>query len=65
MSNCCNEKESCDCGSGLINVTDSRLQELLNADPDSALGRSIRRLVKGLDDPNGVISAFSNFVDSH
>lgn len=28
-----------------------------------ALARSIGRLVRSLDDPNGVISAFSSFVE--
>lgn len=29
---------------------------------DPALARSMQRLVSSLDDPNGVISAFSSFV---
>lgn len=32
-------------------------------DPDSALARSIRRLVENMVDPSGVISAFSSFVE--
>ena len=29
----------------------------------AALGRSIKRLIASLNDPNGVISAFSSFVE--
>ena len=63
MSGCCNEKESCGCEPvGLIDMTNVSLQDLASVDPQSALGRSIQKLVKSLGDPNGVISAFSNFV---
>ena len=46
----------------LVDVSDIQLSDLLADGDNSALGRSIRRLVRSLDDPNGVISAFSNFV---
>jgi hypothetical protein len=35
--------------------------ELL-ANGDSTLARCVDRLIRSLDDPNGVISAFQNFV---
>ncbi|MEU4156495.1 FxSxx-COOH cyclophane-containing RiPP peptide [Actinoplanes sp. NPDC026670] len=31
---------------------------------DSALSRSLRRVLDSLDDPNGVLSAFSSFASS-
>jgi FXSXX-COOH protein len=48
----------------LIDVSNVRLSDLLASDGgDSALARSTQRLVRSLDDPNGVISAFSSFVE--
>jgi FXSXX-COOH protein len=47
----------------LIDVSGVSLSDLVAGKGDSALGRSIRRLVESLDDPNGVISAFSSFVE--
>jgi hypothetical protein len=48
----------------LIDVTHERVGDLLaRTGDDTALARSIQRLVYGLDDPNGVISAFSSFVE--
>jgi FXSXX-COOH protein len=44
----------------LIDVTHVSLRELFAAD-DSNLGSCIQRLVDGLDDPDGVISAFQSF----
>jgi hypothetical protein len=32
------------------------------ADGDSALARSVRQVLRGLDDPNGVLSAFDSFA---
>jgi FXSXX-COOH protein len=29
---------------------------------DTALARSVRRVIRGLDDPNGVLSAFESFA---
>jgi hypothetical protein len=34
----------------------------LSTDADSALGRSLRQVIRSLDDPNGVISAFDSFA---
>jgi FXSXX-COOH protein len=45
----------------LVDVSGLPVTDLL-ASGDSALARSVQRLVRGLDDPNGVISAFSSFV---
>lgn len=39
------------------------LTELVEAHGDSPVLRSIRRLQQSLDDPNGVLSAFSSFID--
>jgi FXSXX-COOH protein len=46
----------------LIDVSDTAITDLLAQGGDTALARSMRRLVDDLDDPNGVISAFSSFV---
>jgi FXSXX-COOH protein len=51
-----------DCCAPLIDMSDVKLRDLL-ADRSPALARSVRRLVLSLDDPNGVISAFSSFVE--
>lgn len=45
----------------LPDVTAVSLRELL-ADDDTNLAACIRRLVAGLDDPDGVISAFQSFA---
>jgi FXSXX-COOH protein len=47
----------------LIDVSAIPLTDLIAA-RDTALGRSILRLIESLDDPDGVLSAFSSFVDS-
>ena len=54
--------EKCEDRYALPDMTGVKLSDLLR-DPDSKLGYSVRRLVKGLNDPNGVISAFSSFVE--
>jgi FXSXX-COOH protein len=46
----------------LIDVSDMSIADLLAAGQDSTLARSVARLVESLDDPNGVISAFSSFA---
>ncbi len=46
----------------LIDVTGTSIRELVANGGDSALTRSMRRLVDSLDDADGVISAFSAFV---
>jgi FXSXX-COOH protein len=53
----------CGCRAPLVDMTDVQLRDALTAAPDSALGRSVQRLVQSLVDPNGVISAFSSFVE--
>lgn len=47
----------------LIDVASVSLIELVNAHGDSPVARSIARLRRDLDDPNGVLSAFSSFLD--
>ena len=47
----------------LIDVTAVPVTELM-ADGDTALSRSLRRLLDSCDDPNGVLSAFGSFVSS-
>jgi hypothetical protein len=34
----------------------------LSTNADTALGRSLRQVIRSLDDPNGVISAFDSFA---
>jgi FXSXX-COOH protein len=46
----------------LIDVSNTPIADLLTQGGDTALTRSVRRLVRDLDDPNGVISAFNSFV---
>jgi FXSXX-COOH protein len=43
-------------------MTGIKIADLASMSP--ALSRSMQRLVRSLDDPNGVISAFSSFVES-
>lgn len=45
----------------LLDVNNRRLVELL-ADGDDVLARCVNRVVKSLDDPDGVISAFQNYA---
>jgi FXSXX-COOH protein len=47
----------------LVDVSDTVMRSLL-AQGDSALARSIQRLVESLDDPDGVISAFQSYTSS-
>jgi hypothetical protein len=49
---------------GLVDVTYVPLIALVEAQPDSPVVRSIRRLQASLEDPNGVLSAFSSFIDN-
>ena len=46
----------------LFDTSGMTIPELMAASGDSALGRSLQRLLDSLDDPNGVISAFSSFA---
>ena len=47
----------------LVDVTDVPLTQLLAAG-DTVLARSMRRLVRSLDDPDGAISAFQSYAGS-
>lgn len=47
----------------LINVTEISLKEPLSDDVKPQIRASTRRLIDSLNDPNGVISAFSSFVE--
>lgn len=44
----------------LVDVSQRPVMRLL-ADGDTTLARCVDRLVRGLDDPHGVISAFDNY----
>ncbi|WP_221322907.1 hypothetical protein [Actinoplanes sp. L3-i22] len=48
---------------GLVDVVGVSLTDLVNERGDSPVLRSIRRLQADLTDPNGVLSAFSSFID--
>jgi len=39
--------------------------ELLDLGDDSIVGRCLNQIMKSLDDPNGVLSAFGSFVSEH
>jgi hypothetical protein len=45
----------------LIDASQLSFDELLASD-NSALALCVQRLVRGLDDPDGIISAFQNFA---
>jgi hypothetical protein len=45
----------------LIDVSGMAVSDLVGSE-DTALERCVRRLIDSLDDPNGVISAFSSFA---
>ena len=47
----------------LIDVTDRPITDLLGSG-DSKLARSVRRLVRSLDDPDGVIAAFQSYTST-
>ncbi|GLW28309.1 hypothetical protein [Actinoplanes regularis] len=47
----------------LVDVSHVSLTDLVAAHGDSPVSRSIARLRRNLDDPNGVLSAFSSFID--
>jgi hypothetical protein len=47
----------------LVDVADIPLTSLLAAPRNSPISRSARRLRAGMDDPNGVLSAFSSYLD--
>ncbi len=47
----------------LVDVTDVPLTELLSTG-DTVLARSVQRLVRGLDNPDGIISAFQSCASS-
>ena len=45
----------------LVDVSGMPIADLQRAG-DTVLGRCIERLIRSLDDPNGVISAFGSFI---
>jgi FXSXX-COOH protein len=45
----------------LVDVSDLPILAV-SAGDETALGRSLRQVIKSLDDPNGVISAFDSFA---
>jgi FXSXX-COOH protein len=47
----------------LVDMSDIALDSV-RADDDSPLARSIRRVLRSLDDPNGVISGFESFAST-
>lgn len=62
---CCGD-DGCTCQGWvpLVDVSAIRVAELLTEQGvNTALARSVQRLIHTLDDPNGVISAFSSFVE--
>lgn len=48
---------------GLVDVSNVTLTHLVNADGDSPVTRSVKRLQSNLKDPNGVLSAFGSYID--
>jgi hypothetical protein len=46
----------------LVEVSHRPIADLITSGADPALARSVQRLVRSLDDPDGVISAFNSFV---
>lgn len=46
----------------LVDLSGMSIPDLLAAGGDSTLSRSLERILRDLDDPNGVISAFSSFA---
>jgi FXSXX-COOH protein len=47
----------------LIDVSGVSLAELTNRG-DDVIARAVRQVLRSLDDPNGVISAFESFVET-
>jgi FXSXX-COOH protein len=45
----------------LVDVSELPVAAIFDAD-DSVLARSLRQVIRSLDDPNGVISAFDSFA---
>lgn len=60
---------TCGCNSGLVefeplpDLSNVSMAALLDGAGGVPLQRSAKRLVASLDDPNGVISSFSSFVE--
>lgn len=46
----------------LVDVSRLPIADLLASEDRSPIARSVRRLQESLDDPNGIISAFSSYV---
>ena len=55
------EAGNADTFSPLVDASDLPILALA-AGADSVIGRSVRQVIRGLDDPNGVISAFDSFA---
>lgn len=55
------EAGNADTFSPLVDVSELPILALA-AGTDSAIGRSVRQVIRSLDDPNGVISAFDSFA---
>ena len=48
---------------GLVDVANVPLAKLIEAHGDSPVLRSVKRLKASLEDPKGVLSAFSSFIE--
>jgi hypothetical protein len=47
----------------LVDVANVPLAQLVKAQGDSPVLRSVKRLKASLEDPNGVLSAFSSYIE--
>lgn len=47
----------------LVDVANVPLAKLVKAQGDSPVLRSVQRLKASLEDPNGVLSAFSSYIE--
>ena len=60
---CCGGTEECGCQPApILDMSGVMIADLLSGDAPPGLRQSTERLVRGLNDPNGVISAFGSFV---
>lgn len=62
MTECCGGTCGCQDGAGLVDVSQLTLRELLETD-NVALRRSLEQIIEDSKDPNGVLSAFTSFVE--
>ncbi|MCP2328833.1 hypothetical protein HDA40_007340 [Hamadaea flava] len=49
--------------SPLVDLSDRRMLDVIQGG-DDALARAARRVIRALDDPDGIISAFQSFTSS-